>query len=85
MNTETKTSGSQPEALAELAKASREKVPGDGPRELSADDEDMPIPSDNRIKHDVAEAILNSGAKGKSVNPKDVGEDDLPDRTRSNT
>jgi hypothetical protein len=85
MNTEKKNYGVQPEALAELAKSSREKVPGNGPRELSADGEDMPIPTDNRIKHDVAEAILHSGAKGRTVNPKDVGEDDLPDRTRSKT
>jgi hypothetical protein len=83
MHATTKKSDQQPEALAELAKTTREKIPGDGPRNLVADDETKPIPAQNDKKHEIAEALLSAGARGKKLDPKDVGEDELPDRTRS--
>jgi hypothetical protein len=83
METKKAMSVQQPEALAELAKTSREKVPGDGPRDLNADDETQPIPTDSQTQHEVAEEILAAGAKGETVDAKDVGANQLPDRTRS--
>ncbi len=75
----------QPEALAELAKTSREKIPGDGPRDLYADDQTKPIATQNTKKHKVAEVLLNAGAKGKKIDPDSAGENQLPDRTRLKT
>jgi hypothetical protein len=77
--------GQQPEPLAELAKTSREKIPGDGPRELQADNQTKPIPIQNTKKHSVAEALLSAGAKGRKLDPDSAGEKQLPDRTRSKT
>lgn len=85
MQAKNLTRGQQPEALAELAKTTREKIPGDGPREMEADRETKPIPTQNTKKHEVAEALLNAGAKGKKLDPETAGVNELPDRTRTKT
>ena len=85
MQENKKVSGQQPEALAELAKTSREEIPGEGVRNLQADRETKPIPTKNTTKHDVAETLLAAGAKGRIPDPKEAGEDRLPDRTRAKT
>jgi hypothetical protein len=78
-----KTKAGQPEALAELAKTSREKIPGDGDRDLAADSENKPLTTDIGLKHDVAEKLLSAGAHGKEPDPKQAGVSKLPDRTRT--
>jgi hypothetical protein len=72
----------QPEALAELAKTSRQAMPGDGDRHLTADAQNKPIPTDNKTKHGVAEALLSAGARGDEPDPQQAGVVKLPDRTR---
>jgi hypothetical protein len=73
----------QPEALAELAQTAREGIPGDGDRSLKADSHDKPVPTDNALKHDVAETLLSAGAHGNQIDPHEAHVDQLPDRTRS--
>jgi hypothetical protein len=73
----------QQEALAELAKTAREGIPGDGDRSLNADSHNKPIPTDNALKHDVAETQLSGGAHGKQIDPHEADVDQLPDRSRS--
>jgi hypothetical protein len=82
MNKAMKQKSQQPEALAELAKTSREKTPGKGDRALVADAENKPLPAKNASKHEVAETLLAAGARGKKLDPHKAGVDELPDRTR---
>ncbi len=82
MENDKMISGQQPEALAELAKTSREEIPGAGVRNLNAGRETKPIPTRNATKHDVAENLLAAGAEGQEPDPKKAGEERLPDRTR---
>ncbi len=77
-----KTKSVQPEALAELAKTSREAIPGDGDRDLTSDAENKPLKTDIGLKHDVAEKLLSAGAHGKNPNPENAGVNKLPDRAR---
>lgn len=37
---------------------------------MTADQHTAPIPTDNEVKHDVAEKILNSGAHGEKLTLK---------------
>lgn len=83
MSNHQKIKGQQPEALAELAETSREKIPGQGPRSLVANENTKPISSDNHLKHDVAEKLLAAGAHGEIPDPEKSGVDQLPDRTRT--
>jgi hypothetical protein len=83
MSNNQKIRGQQPDALAELAETSREKIPGDGPRSLDADEKTKPISTDNDVKHDVAEKLLAAGAHGQIPDAKEAGVDRLPDRTRT--
>lgn len=72
----------QPDALAELAKAAKNGQSDTEAKKLTEQADSKALPTDNDDKHDVARELLKEGAKGKKVDPKDVGEDDLPDRTR---
>lgn len=83
MSTNQKTKGQQPEALAELAETSREEIPGEGSRSLTASEKTKPIPADISVKHDVAEKLLAAGAHGEIPDQKKAGVDRLPDRTRT--
>lgn len=82
MEKKSETKGRQPEALAELARTTREAIPGEGDRAMIANAENQPVPTDNAVKHDVAETLLSAGAKGEKLDPHAAGVDRLPDRTR---
>ncbi len=82
MTNALKTKSRQPEALAELAHTSREAIPGEGDRALTANADNKPLPAANTSKHDVAETLLSAGAKGRKLDPHQAGIDKLPDRTR---
>lgn len=73
----------QPEALAKLAEATAKQTAGKEGASLTANSDTKPIPTQNQIKHDVAEKLLRAGAEGSDPDPKAAGEDRLPDRTRS--
>ena len=83
MTNALKTKSRQPEALAELARTSREATPGEGDRALTAKADNKPLPTDNTSKHDVAETLLSADAKGQKLDPHRAGVDKLPDRTRT--
>ena len=72
--------GERPEALAQFGQAAREENSGKSPKDIVADDETAPIPTDNPTKHDVATKLLNDGAHGRDPDPDAAGEDKLPDR-----
>ena len=76
--------GQQPESLAEFAKSSRREHSDSQNKSLTADSESKPIPADNEVAHDVAETILNEGAKGEKPDAKRAGVDELPDRVVDN-
>lgn len=77
------TSKQQPEALAKLSEATAKQTAGQEGASLTANSDTKPIPTQNKIKHDVAEKLLRAGAEGSDPDPKAAGEDRLPDRTRS--
>jgi hypothetical protein len=77
------TTKQQPEALAKLADATTKQAAGKQGASLTANKDTKPIPTQNKIKHDVAEKLLRAGAEGDEPDPKAAGEDRLPDRTRS--
>jgi hypothetical protein len=79
----TVPSKQQPEALAKLSEATAKQTAGKTGASLTADRNTKPIPTQNKIKHDVAEKLLHAGAEGSEPDPKAAGEDRLPDRTRS--
>lgn len=72
--------GERPEALAQFGQSAREENPGKSPKDIVADDETGPVPTDNPTKHDVATKLLNDGAHGQEPDPDAAGEDRLPDR-----
>jgi hypothetical protein len=72
--------GERPEALAQFGQSAREENSGKSPKDMVADDETAPIPTDNPTKHDVATKLLNDGAHGREPDPDAAGEDQLPDR-----
>lgn len=74
----------QPEALSEFAKSARRKDNDEHNKSLAADSESKPIPTENELKHDVAEKLLHAGAKGKKLDPDRAGADQLPDRVIDN-
>lgn len=78
----SKPKSQQPEALAEMAVTSREEIPGEGNRELTADAKNKPLFTQNKVKHEVAETLLAAAAQGKEADPKRAGVEKLPDRTR---
>jgi hypothetical protein len=72
--------GERPEALAQFGQSAREENSGKSAKDIVADDETAPMPTDNPTKHDVATKLLNEGAHGKKPDPDAAGEDRLPDR-----
>jgi hypothetical protein len=72
--------GQRPEALAQFAESAREDSGETLPKELTANAETAPIPTDNVVKHEVATQLLNDGAHGLEPDPDAAGEDRLPDR-----
>jgi|GEM_PF-6981260 len=68
----------RPEALAELAQSARDEQKAG--KKLVADARTKPIPTDNDIKHGIAEHLLNDGAHGDDPDPAHADVDELPDR-----
>lgn len=50
---------------------------------MTADQHTAPIPTDNEVKHDVAEKILNSGAHGEKIDIEETVAP-IPDRVIEN-
>jgi hypothetical protein len=75
----TSTDKRQPESLAEFAESARHESAGKDPKDMTADQHTKPIATDNEVKHDVAEKILNSGAHGEKIDIEETVEP-VPDR-----
>jgi hypothetical protein len=69
----------QPEAVAEFAETARHESSGKDPKDMTADQHTKPIPTQNKVKHEVAEKILSSGAHHEKIDIEETVEP-IPDR-----
>lgn len=80
MTTQTSSNDKrQPESLAEFAESARHESDGRDAKDMKANQHTKPIATDNEVKHEVAEKILNSGAHGEEIDIEETVEP-IPDR-----